>query len=121
MKIIKEQLVNGIKKCRVGISPFGKAPARAGCEIFVDGGRKIGSITSGGYSPTLERPIAMGYVEEAFSKIGTEVLLSVRGKYLPAKSRRFAFCEAEVFSKIKLGRSSKCRKYIFQKNMNGLK
>ena len=98
-KIIKEQLVNGIKKCRVGISPFGKAPARAGCEIFVNGDRKIGSITSGGYSPTLERPIAMGYVEEAFSKIGTEVLLSVRGKYLPAKIVNLPFVSPKYFRK----------------------
>lgn len=98
-KIINEQLVNGIKKCRVGISPIGKAPARGGCEIFADGGRKIGSITSGGYSPTLERPIAMGYVEEAFSKIGTEVLLSVRGKYLPAKVADLPFVSPKYFRK----------------------
>jgi len=83
----------------VGISPIGKAPARGGCEIFADGGRKIGSITSGGYSPTLERPIAMGYVEEAFSKIGTEVLLSVRGKYLPAKVADLPFVSPKYFRK----------------------
>ena len=94
---IKEQLVSGIKKRRVGILPLGKAPARAGCEIILDGGRKIGSITSGGYSPTLERPIAMGYVEELFSKIGTEVLLLVRGKYLPAKIVDLPFVNTKYF------------------------
>ncbi|MEC7661007.1 MAG: glycine cleavage T C-terminal barrel domain-containing protein [Pseudomonadota bacterium] len=56
-------------------------------------------MTSGGYSPTLERPIAMGYVEEAFSKIGTEVLLSVRGKYLPAKVADLPFVSPKYFRK----------------------
>ena len=98
-EVIKEQLENGVKKCRVGVLPLGKAPARAGSDIIIAGDRKIGSITSGGYSPTLERPIAMGYVEEIFSEIDTEVSLLVRGKYLPAKIVDLPFVGLNYFRK----------------------
>ena len=98
-EVIKEQLENGVKKCRVGVLPLGKAPARAGSDIIIAGDRKIGSITSGGYSPTLERPIAMGYVEEIFSKTDTEVSLLVRGKYLPAKIVDLPFVSPNYFRK----------------------
>ncbi|NWG52224.1 MAG: glycine cleavage system aminomethyltransferase GcvT [Hydrogenophilaceae bacterium] len=64
---------------RVGILPKERAPAREGVEIFA-GDRKIGVVTSGGFSPLLNAPISMGYVETAFAKVGTEVQLSIRGQ-----------------------------------------
>ena len=69
---------------RVGIRPEGRAPAREGAEIADKGGRVIGKITSGGFGPSLNAPIAMGYVETEFSVTGTPVDLLVRGKALPA-------------------------------------
>ncbi len=70
---------------RVGILPEGRAPAREGAEIAARDGRIVGKVTSGGFGPSLNAPVAMGYVENAFAAIGTEVDLIVRGKPLPAK------------------------------------
>lgn len=76
---IRDQLDNGAPRLRVGIRPDGRAPARAGTEI-VD----AGSVTSGGFSPSLNAPIAMGYVRRALAEDGTALTLMVRGKALPA-------------------------------------
>ncbi|HEY0265942.1 MAG TPA: glycine cleavage T C-terminal barrel domain-containing protein, partial [Rhizomicrobium sp.] len=69
---------------RVGIRPEGRAPAREGTEIADKTGRVIGKVTSGGFGPSLNGPMAMGYVETAFAATGTLVDLMVRGKALPA-------------------------------------
>ncbi|MEK7264545.1 MAG: glycine cleavage T C-terminal barrel domain-containing protein, partial [Pseudomonadota bacterium] len=83
-KRILSELANGPKRLRVGIKPEGRAPAREGTEIVDMNGAKIGAISSGGFGPTLNGPVAMGYVEFAHSKTGTPVQLMVRGKALPA-------------------------------------
>jgi aminomethyltransferase len=70
---------------RVGILPDGRAPAREGAEIADKQGRIIGKVTSGGFGPSLNAPVAMGYVESVFAANGTEIDLMVRGKALPAR------------------------------------
>ncbi len=72
-------------KKRVGILPVGKAPAREHTPIADKSGRVIGEITSGGFGPSLNGPVAMGYVETAFAANGTEIDLIVRGKPMPAR------------------------------------
>ena len=69
---------------RVGILPEGRAPAREGTEIAGKDGRIIGKVTSGGFGPSLNAPLAMGYVETAFAGLGTSLDLMVRGKAMPA-------------------------------------
>ena len=69
---------------RVGIRPEGRAPAREGTEIADKTGRIIGKVTSGGFGPSLNAPLAMGYVEAAFASDGTALDLVVRGKPMPA-------------------------------------
>ncbi len=69
----------------MGIKPEGRAPARDGTEILDTSGARIGVITSGGFGPTVNGPIAMGYVETAFAKPGAAIQLMVRGKALPAQ------------------------------------
>ena len=91
-QIILGQIANGVARKRVGLLPEGKAPAREGTEI-VAGGAPVGTITSGGYGPTVGGPIAMGYVATAFAKIGTEVELMVRGKGRPARVVALPFTE----------------------------
>lgn len=81
---IMDELFNGAARLRVGIRPDGRAPAREGTDIADKTGRIIGRITSGGFGPTLNAPIAMGYVESKFAAEGTELDLMVRGKPLPA-------------------------------------
>ena len=76
-------LANTPAKKRVGIRPEGRAPAREGTEIADKQGRIIGKVTSGGFGPSLNAPLAMGYVEAAFAADGTPLDLMVRGKPLP--------------------------------------
>ena len=82
---IREELYNGPTRRRVGIRLDGRAPAREGAEIVSKDGEKIGIVTSGGFAPSLEAPIAMGYVKSPFANDGTEIALIVRGKPLPAR------------------------------------
>jgi len=83
-RIIRE-LKEGPKRLRVGILPEGRAPAREGTEIVDALGAKIGVVTSGGFGPSLNAPVAMGYVDAAHAKTGTSVNLMVRGKPMPAR------------------------------------
>ena len=80
-----DAIFNGTASKRVGIRPDGRAPAREGTEIADKTGRVIGKITTGGFGPSLNAPVAMGYVESAFAANGTELDLMVRGKPLPAR------------------------------------
>ena len=75
---ILAELAQGVSRKLVGLRPDGRVPARQGTEICTDMGRVIGSVTSGGFGPTMEGPISMGYVESDFAKIGTSVILKVR-------------------------------------------
>jgi len=82
--IINQQIENGPARLRVGIQPQGRAPAREGTVVQNQAGDEIGVITSGGFGPSAEGPIAMGYVTPESSEIGTQVNLIVRGKAIPA-------------------------------------
>jgi aminomethyltransferase len=81
---IRDQIEHGATRRRVGIRPDGRAPARALTEIVGVDGTAAGTVTSGGYSPTLSAPIAMGYVRKDLAAVGTALHLMVRGKPLPA-------------------------------------
>ena len=84
-EIILQQLTTGTSRRRVGFLPEGRAPIRAGAAIFAeeDASKPVGTITSGGFGPSLDRPVAMGYVPVAYAKPGTVVFAEVRGKRLP--------------------------------------
>jgi aminomethyltransferase len=87
--IIQKQIAEGAPRKRVGLLPEGKAIAREGAEIALSdkngAGKTVGKVTSGGFSPTLGRAVAMGYVERAHSANGSKVDLLVRGKPVPAE------------------------------------
>ena len=76
-------LASGTGKKRVGLRIEGRMPAREGALIF-DGARQIGVLTSGGFAPLLEVPIAMGFVESGFASPGTRLEIEVRGKRIAA-------------------------------------
>jgi aminomethyltransferase len=69
---------------RIGLELEGKRIAREGAELFA-GGNRVGEVTSGTFSPTLERSIAMGYLPPEFCEPGTGVEVDIRGKRVPAK------------------------------------
>ncbi|MDJ1157847.1 glycine cleavage system aminomethyltransferase GcvT [Chelatococcus sp. SYSU_G07232] len=81
---IRQELTDGPIRLRVGLLPEGRAPAREGTQITDEDGELVGEVTSGGFGPTIGRPIAMGYVVCDFAKPGTKLNLVVRGKPLPA-------------------------------------
>jgi aminomethyltransferase len=81
---VMEHLLNGAGRKRVGLRPEGRAPAREGAEIADKAGKVIGRVTSGGFGPSLNAPLAMGYVESEFAATGTKLDLLVRGKAMPA-------------------------------------
>ncbi len=83
--VILRQLREGSARKRVGIRPEGRAPARDGTEIRDAGGATVGKITSGGFGPSIDGPIAMGYVASADAALGTAVSLMVRGTLRPAR------------------------------------
>lgn len=82
---ILTELEKGADKLRVGLLPQGRAPMREGTPLFAtqDSTHQIGAITSGGFGPSVERPIAMGYVPIDFATDGTEIFAELRGKRLP--------------------------------------
>jgi len=88
---IKSDLNGSLTRLRVGVKPEGKIIAREGVKIFSEDNEEVGSITSGTFGPSVNRPIAMGYVKLNFSKPGTKVFLEVRGKKYEAKVSQLPF------------------------------
>ena len=78
------QIKEGAKKIRVGIKPEGRLIAREKTKIYNESEQVIGEVTSGTFGPSVNGPIAMGFVDQEFSKKETKILLEVRGKKYPA-------------------------------------
>ncbi|MGC8636742.1 MAG: glycine cleavage system aminomethyltransferase GcvT [Athalassotoga sp.] len=96
-EVLLRQKENGVSKRLRGFEIDGGI-ARHGYEIF-DGEKKIGHITSGTKSPTLNKSLALGYVETQYSKIGSEVLVDVHGKKVRATVVKTPFYRGSVKSK----------------------
>jgi aminomethyltransferase len=77
---ILAELQNGAPLTRVGIEVEGRQPVREGALVLDGEGNEVGRITSGGFSPSLQRPIAMGYVASHLAAPGTALKLEQRGK-----------------------------------------
>jgi aminomethyltransferase len=88
---IQDELANGAKRRRVGIKPDGRAPAREGTEILALLGDKLGVVTSGGFGPSANGPVAMGYVKASYGEPGKPVNLMVRGRALSASVAQLPF------------------------------
>jgi aminomethyltransferase len=84
-EIIFGQLEHGAPCHRVGLRPEGRAPVRAGAPLYaeMDAIAPVGSVTSGGFGPSLNAPIAMGYLPAALAASGTRVFAELRGQRLP--------------------------------------
>ena len=95
-RVLKE-LEDGPSKVRVGIKPLGRAPAREGVEIQSENGETIGTVTSGGFGPTYDGPIAMGYVTPDHAMPGTKVNLIIRGKAMEAEIVTLPFVEQRYY------------------------
>lgn len=104
--IILSQLDNGASRRFVGMLPKGRAPVRTGTEICLEDGENIGRVTSGLFAPSVEAPIAMGYINRDYAAPGTEVNLLLRGKLLSAQIVRLPFVERRYHNTVKIQSSS---------------
>ncbi len=96
-KKILDQLASGPPRLRVGIQPEGRAPARSHTEVRDEQEHTLGEITSGGFGPSVNGPVAMGYVETAFAKEGTPLTLIVRNQAMPARVAKLPFAPHRYF------------------------
>lgn len=80
---ILHELAHGPDRLRVGLRPDGRAPMREGTALFDTDATPIGIVTSGGFGPSVEAPVAMGYVAVKHATIGHAIEGEVRGKRLP--------------------------------------
>jgi aminomethyltransferase len=90
MRIMAE-LENGPPQLRVGFDIEGRQPVREGALVLDGEGTEVGRITSGGFSPSLQRPIAMGYVATPLAGNGTALKLEQRGKLFDARVTAMPF------------------------------
>ena len=90
MRVARE-LAEGPSRCRVGIRPEGKVIAREGTNILDEHGEPVGVVTSGGFGPSVEGPVAMGYVPPTLAKVGTSLQLDIRGKARSAQVAKLPF------------------------------
>jgi aminomethyltransferase len=90
MRILAE-LQSGPAQKRVGFDVEGRQPVREGALVLDGEGNEVGRITSGGFSPSLQRPIAMGYIATPLAEVGTAVKLEQRGKLFDAKVAAMPF------------------------------
>jgi glycine cleavage system T protein (aminomethyltransferase) len=85
--LILAQLETGARRRSVGLRPEGRAPVREGAPLFADAAssQPIGAVTSGGFGPSLNAPIAMGYLPASKATPGELVFAEVRGQRLPLR------------------------------------
>jgi aminomethyltransferase len=90
---ILTQFEQGAPRRRVGLKPEGRAPVREGAALFADAAstEAIGKVTSGGFGPSLNAPVAMGYLPSSLASIGTTVFAEVRGQRLPLQVAALPF------------------------------
>ncbi|MDE2331884.1 MAG: glycine cleavage system aminomethyltransferase GcvT [Bradyrhizobium sp.] len=90
---ILPQLETGASRRRVGLRPEGRAPVREGSSLFADAvsTEAIGTVTSGGFGPSLNAPVAMGYLPSSHAATGSVVFAEVRGQRLPTRVAAMPF------------------------------
>ncbi len=90
-EIILNQLEQGVARQRVGLQVIGRAPVREGAELIDTTGQVVGRVTSGGFAPSVGKPVAMGYVASALAAPGTELQALVRSKPVPVEVASLPF------------------------------
>ncbi|UCH75500.1 MAG: glycine cleavage system aminomethyltransferase GcvT [Rhodospirillales bacterium] len=96
-RVIDAEMRDGPARRRVGLRPEGRAPVRADANLTDGDGRPIGRVTSGGFGPTAEGPVAMGYVAADHASVGTRLNAMVRGKALPVTVAPLPFVEHRYY------------------------
>jgi aminomethyltransferase len=91
--VILRQLAEGSARQRVGLRSKDRTPVRGGCKLYLDEGTTtpVGQVTSGGFGPSVNAPVAMGYVVSTESRPGNTLLAEVRGKRVPVAVSELPF------------------------------
>jgi aminomethyltransferase len=91
--VILNQFARGVSRCRVGLKPEGRAPVREGAKLFTDDTSPdpIGVVTSGGFGPSVNAPVAMGYVPATHPADGSRLFAEVRGQRLAVRVKDLPF------------------------------
>jgi aminomethyltransferase len=86
-EVILSQFASAAPRRRVGLRPEGRAPVREGAPLFADAASsaQIGAVTSGGFGPSLNAPLAMGYLPTPLAVPGGTVFAELRGQRLPLR------------------------------------
>lgn len=88
---ILTELTNGVQRLRVGLLVAGKIPVREGCTVIDEQGLQAGIVTSGSFSPTLQRPVAMALIQSDLARIGKNLFAQVRGQPIAVSVGRLPF------------------------------
>jgi len=94
---IMQQLEHGTEKIRVGLDIEGRAPVREGAPVVNAEGVEIGVVTSGGFGPSVDKPVAMAYVQSAYAQPDASVSAIVRDKPRPARIGKLPFIKPNYF------------------------
>jgi aminomethyltransferase len=96
-KALEKIMASGAEPKRVGLKPEGRQPVRGGAELFAEDGTKIGRVTSGGFGPSANHPVAMGYLPKPLATPGTIVFAEVRGTRIPVAVHALPFVPHTYF------------------------
>ena len=95
--IIMRQISEGVERKRVGLKPEGRMPVREGAVIVSRDDVEVGKVTSGGFGPSVDGPVAMGYVRTDLAAIDTRLFALVRGKEVPVTVVKLPFVQQRYY------------------------
>ena len=97
--IVLPQIPGQVSRLLVGLQPVGRMPVRKGAVIEDGDGNTVGTVTSGGFSPSMWKPVCLGYVNIEHSIERSELNAVVRGKHLPVLVTRLPFVKKNTYRK----------------------
>ena len=96
-EIIMSQIAEGVSRKRVGLRASGRMPVREGAVLMDANDQEVGKVTSGGFGPTVEAPVAMGYVKKDYIAIDTQLFALVRDKKVEVTVSKMPFVEQRYY------------------------
>ncbi len=96
-EIIMSQIAEGVSRKRVGLRASGRMPVREGAVLLDANDQEVGKVTSGGFGPTVEAPVAMGYVKKDYIAIDTQLFALVRDKKVEVTVSKMPFVEQRYY------------------------
>mgnify|MGYP003624243063 CR=1 FL=1 len=99
IETIRRQAQQGIERSRVGLLSDGKAPIREGVSILNEQEEIVGTVTSGGFSPSIGKPIAIGYINKKYTSVDTQLIVKVRDRIQHVKVVALPFLEHRYYKR----------------------